>query len=112
MGNGRVFLPRMAHILDQMYTGGYSAMVDASKFFYQFPTHPDNRPYLGLLHPVTKEIYEYLGLPMGVANSLALAGRYGLAFVRMLKAWFHEFQGNPSANCWWTGFSETIEYNP
>ena len=112
MGNDPVFLPRTAHILDQMYTGGYSAMVDASKFFYQFPTHPDDRPYLGLLHPVTKEIYEYLGLPMGAANSPALAGRYGLAFVRMLKARFREFQGNPSANCWWTGFSATGEYDP
>jgi hypothetical protein len=112
MGNDPVFLPRTAHILDQMYTGGYSAMVDASKFFYQFPTHPDDRPYLGLLHPLTKEIYEYLGLPMGAANSPALAGRYGLAFVRMLKARFKEFQGKPSANCWWTGFSETGEYDP
>jgi hypothetical protein len=112
MGNDPVFLPRTAHILDQMYTGGYSAMVDASKFFYQFPTHPDDRPYLGLLHPLTKEIYEYLGLPMGAANSPALAGRYGLSFVRMLKARFQEFQGNPRANCWWTGFSETGEYDP
>jgi hypothetical protein len=25
-----VFLPRISHILDQMYTGGYSAVVDAS----------------------------------------------------------------------------------
>jgi hypothetical protein len=42
MGNDPVFLPRTAHILDQMYTGGYSAMVDAPKFFYQFTTHPDD----------------------------------------------------------------------
>ena len=57
-------------------TGGYSAMVDASKFFYQFPTtHPDDRPYLGLLHPVTKEIYACLGLlPMGAANTPSSAG--------------------------------------
>ena len=52
MGNDPVFLPMTAHILDQMYTGGYSAMVDASKFFYQFPiTHPENRPYLGAPSP-------------------------------------------------------------
>ena len=43
-GNDPVFLPRPAHILDQMYTSGYLAMVDASKFFYQFPTHPADRP--------------------------------------------------------------------
>jgi hypothetical protein len=35
-----------------------------------------------------------------------------LAFVLMLKARFKEFQGKPSANCWWTGFSETGEYDP
>jgi hypothetical protein len=28
-------LPRQSHILGQMYEGGYSAVVDASKFFYQ-----------------------------------------------------------------------------
>ena len=101
MGNDPVIMPRTMHILDQMYSGGYSSMVDASKVSYQCPTHPDDRPYLGLLHPVTKEIYEYLGLPimMGAANSPALAGQYSLAFVRMLKAQFHEFQVNPSANC-------------
>jgi hypothetical protein len=102
-----------AHILDQMYTSGYSAFIDASKCFYQFPTHPYDRPYLGLPHhPLTKENYEYWGLPMGAANSPALAGRYGLSFVHMLKARFREFQGNPLANCWWTGFSATSEYDP
>ena len=57
-----VFLPRISHILDQMYLGGYdSAVVDASKYFYQFPTHPDDRPYLGLKHPITGVLLEYTG---------------------------------------------------
>jgi hypothetical protein len=60
-----VFLPRISHILDQMCSDGYSAVVDASKYFYQFPTHPDNRPYLGLKHPITGVLLEYAGLPMG-----------------------------------------------
>ena len=61
-----VFLPRISHILDQrMYTGGYSGVVDASKYFYQFPTHPDYRPYLGLQHPISGILLEYAGLPMG-----------------------------------------------
>ena len=108
MVNDPVFLPRTVYILDQMYTGCYSAM-----FFYQFPTHLNDRPYLGLLHPVNKEIHEYLGLPKGAANSPALAGQSGLAFVRMLKAQFQELQGNSSANCWWTGFSDTGgKYDP
>jgi hypothetical protein len=35
VGSDPVFLPRTSHILDQMYQGGYSAVVDASKLFYQ-----------------------------------------------------------------------------
>jgi hypothetical protein len=101
-----VFLPRISHILDQMYSNGYSAVVDASKYFYQFPTHPDDRPYLGLKHPITQVLLEYAGLPMGGANSPAIACRYGLSFVRMVKQRFATFQGNPKINCWWTNFSE------
>ncbi|CAJ1960569.1 unnamed protein product [Cylindrotheca closterium] len=42
VGQDPVFMPRIAHIVDQMYTEGYSAVVDLSKFFYNFPTHPDD----------------------------------------------------------------------
>jgi hypothetical protein len=105
-----VVLPRVSHILDQMYSGRFSTVVDASKYFYQFLTHPDNRPYLGLKHPITGILLEYAGLPMGGANSPALACRYGLSFVRMLKGRFDEFQGDPKINCWWTGFSATGYY--
>jgi hypothetical protein len=107
-----VYLPRLSHILDQMYSGGFSAVADASKFFYQFPTHPLDRPFLGLLHPVTGILYQYYGLPMGGANSPALASRYGLSFIRMLREKSADFQGAAAANCWWTGFASTGEYNP
>jgi hypothetical protein len=80
-----VYLPRVSHIVDLLYTGGFSAVVDASKFFYQFPTHPEDQPYLGLLHPVTDILYYYGGLPMGGGNSPAVAGRFGNSFVLMLK---------------------------
>lgn len=111
VGQDPVFLPRTLHILDQMYTGGYSAVVDLSKFFYNFPTHADDRPFLGLLHPITGVLQCYFGLPMGAGNSPALASRFGLAFVRLLKEKFDVFQGEGSANCYWTGFSET-GYDP
>jgi hypothetical protein len=107
MGSDPVFLPRTSHILDQMYQGGYSAVVDASKFFYQFTTHPDDRPFLGLLHPTTGVMYAYGGLPMGAGSSPCLAGRYGLSLLRMLRQQCKLFQGTPRANCYWTGFSET-----
>jgi hypothetical protein len=43
---------------------------------------------------------------MGAANSPAIACRYGLSFIRLLKERFDEFQGDPNINCWWTAFSE------
>jgi hypothetical protein len=74
-----------------MYLGGCSAVVDASKYFYQFPTHPDDRPFLGLKHPITGVLLEYAGLP--------IACRYGLSFIRLLKERFDEFGGDPKINC-------------
>ena len=56
-------------------------MVNASKFFYQFDMHPEDCPWLGLVHPMSGELLEWLGLPMGAGNSPALGGRYGLAFL-------------------------------
>jgi hypothetical protein len=48
-----------------MYTGWYTASVDASKFFYQFDTHPHDHPELGFVHPLSGELLEWHGLPMG-----------------------------------------------
>jgi hypothetical protein len=98
-GDPVVALPRISHILDRMYSGGLSAVVDASKYFYQVLMHPDDRPYLGLKHPITGVLLEYAGLHMGGANSSAIACRYGLSFVHMLKGRFDEFQGDPKINC-------------
>jgi hypothetical protein len=104
-------LPRQSHILDQMYEGGYSAVVDASKFFYQFPTHPDDRPFLGLKHPITGVLYVYRGLPMGGGSSPGIAGKFGLSLLRLLREQCKLFQGEPKANCYWTGFSE-VGFDP
>lgn len=113
IANDPVFLPRPINILPLLYEGGFSAVVDASKFFYQFKTHPDDQPYLGVVHPRTHDLYVYTGLPMGGGNSPALAGRYGLAFLRLLrKRYEEEYGGVPNVNCWWTGFRPTGEYHP
>ena len=114
IGGDPVFLPRLTHILEQMYDGGWSAVVDASKYFYQFMTHPDDRPFLGIRHPATKALYTYFGLPMGSANSPALGGRYGVAFLRRLRSTFSIFTGDPTPNCFWTSFDEGVggSYQP
>lgn len=106
MGPDPVYLNRPLHILEQMYHGGWTAVADASKFFYQFPSHPDDQPWLGLIHPLTGKHHVWCGCPMGSGSSPALAGRYGLAFVRLLRErseWFHT---TPTANCWWSELRE------
>jgi hypothetical protein len=61
-------------LMSQLFSGGYSTVVDASKFFYQFATRPAERKYLGLIHPIRMRCYFYHGLPMGSGNSPSLAG--------------------------------------
>jgi hypothetical protein len=112
IGPDPVYLPRAGHILDQLYFGGWSAVLDLSKYFHNFPTHPDDRPFLGTLHPVTQELLEYWGLPMGAGNSPAIACRIGQGFLRMLRSDHALFQGLARDNCWWTGFRATGEYDP
>lgn len=112
IGKDPVFLPRVIHILDSLYEGGYSAVVDASKFFYQFKTHPADWAHLGIKHPTTSELLVYGGLPMGSGNSPALGSRYGLAFVRKLQESNDLFQGRGTANCYWTGFHPDGSYHP
>ena len=112
IGSDPMILNHPRHILELLYAGGVSGVADLSKMFYQFSTHPDDRPYLGCVHPITGEMKEYAGLAMGASQSPPLAGRYGLAFIRKLKSKFAEFQGTPKLNCWWTGFQEVGTYDP
>ena len=111
IGSDPVFLPRTGHILEEMYAGGYSAVVDMSKYFYNIPTHPDDHPFLGLMHPITGILYAYFGLPMGSSNSPAAASRVGNAFIRQLWQKFDIFSGIGTANCFWTSFEE-VGYDP
>jgi hypothetical protein len=112
IGNDPTIFPKSGHILRSMYSGGYSAVVDASKFFYQFTTRPKERKYMGVVHPITGKHYYYAGLPMGSANSPSLAGRYGTAFLRLLRARSQLFQGKPSNNTWWSSFAQGEPLDP
>jgi hypothetical protein len=112
VGSDPVVLPRASHIIDEMYHGGYSAVYDFSKYFYNYPTRAEDRPYLGLLHPVTEEMLAYYGLPMGGGNSPGVSGRGGEAFLRLVRESHHLFRGSAIANCWWTGFQRDGGYDP
>ena len=91
-------------IRDSLHTGGCSAVIDASKFLYQFLTHPLDQKWLGLKHPVTGEVLECFGLPMGTGNSSNIASRLGCAFLRKIRTTCTEFQGLSKLNCFWSGF--------
>ena len=98
IGPDLYFLPRMGHILKELYAGGYSVVVDLSKYLHNFPTHVDDRPYLGLIHPITQVLYAYFGLPMGSANSPVASGRAGNSFMWMIRESFKIFSGVGKAN--------------
>jgi hypothetical protein len=113
IGPDPTVFPKSGVILEQLYTGGWSAVVDASKFFYQFTTHPQDRKYLGCIHPRDPDKqYVYRALPMGAAASPSLAGRYGAAFLQLLRTFPPEYQGTPICNTWWKNFSGELVYNP
>ena len=105
VGKDPVILNRVDTILPLLYTGGYSAVLDASKFFYKFETRTEDQPYLGVIHPITREHYCYGGLPMGGANCPAIAGRVGAAFMRLIRARHQEIShGQSASNTWRDGF--------
>ena len=105
IGKDPVHLPQAEQILEKLYTGGWSAIVDTSKFFHNFPTHPHDRPYLGCIHPKTGQRLWYLGLPMGSSQSPSLACRYGLSMLRSLVEQEPVFQGVITENSWRTRLS-------
>jgi hypothetical protein len=69
IGKDPVHLPRAKGILEKLYTGGWSAIIDASNFFHNFPILPQDRPYLRCIHPKPGQRLWYLVLPgWGLAN--------------------------------------------
>ena len=99
-GKDPVYLSRSGDILPHLYSGGWSAIADASKHFHNFPTCEGEREYLGCMHPLTGARYWYAGLPMGTSNSPAVACRIGNGVLRMLRDECPAFQGTPTENSW------------
>jgi hypothetical protein len=55
----------------------WSAIADASKYFHNFLTLPEERDSIGIIHPIKGEHLWYVGLPMGAANSPAILCCHG-----------------------------------
>jgi hypothetical protein len=100
IGKDPVYLIQSQDILPQLYPGGYSAVADVSKFFHNFPTHPEEHQYLGCIHPITDEKLIYATLPMGSSNSPAVACRIGNSCLRQLKDRSSTFHGKAEENTW------------
>ena len=100
IGKDPVYLVQKLTILPQLYPGGYSAVADASKQFHNFPTRPEERKYLGCIHPITGEKLVWVGLPMGSANSPAIACRLTYSVLRQIREREPIFQGMAKQNTW------------
>ena len=105
VGKDPVYLNRPSTVLPHLYSGGWSAVGDASKFFYQFPTMEEDQRFLGVVHPSTGKLYKYRGLPMGAGNSPAVACRIGTSLIRLCKEHYPElFDGQGQTNTWFDKF--------
>jgi hypothetical protein len=98
MGKDPTYLLRAVDILPRLYKGGYLAVADASKHFYNFPTQETEHPYLGCIHPVTQKHLWYTELPMGSSNSPAIVCHLGNSGLRLLRSELELFKGTPVEN--------------
>ena len=81
-----IILPSSRDILPHLYSGGWSSVADASKYFHNYYTLPEERDLIGMIHPRTGEELVYVGLPMGSVNSPSIACRIGEGILDMLRA--------------------------
>lgn len=78
------YLCCISHIFDEMYHSSCSAVFDFSKYFYNFPTSADNRPYLGLVQPCHWKTVGVLQPTYGEWKLLAIACQSGVAFLLLI----------------------------
>jgi hypothetical protein len=111
IGKDPVYLVQKRSILALMYANGWTAIADASKQFHNFATKPDERKYLGCIHPVTGQYLVYCGLPMGSASSPAISCRITNGGMRLIRASDPIFQGHVEINTWATAMKDG-SYDP
>jgi hypothetical protein len=83
-----------------MYSGVFSSVIDASKFFHMFLTLDEERKFMGIIHPDTRYHYWYTQLPMGSSNYPAVSGIFGAAFLRLICQKLEGMQGEVLINDW------------
>ena len=96
------------YILSYLYTNGFSATLDLSKYFHMFLTKASEHQYMGLEHPKIGTTYIYKTFPMGTRNSPGASGRFGAAFLRTVIDSSDLFHGTPIDNSLQQYFSQTI----
>lgn len=80
-----IILPSAQDILPCLYEGGWTGIADASKYFHNYLTLPQERDLIGIIHPRTEEHLWYVGLPMGSVNSPSIACRIGEGIMDLLR---------------------------
>jgi len=98
------------HILPYLYTNGWLASLDLSKFFHMFLTLPSEHKYLGMTHPGTKAMYVYDRFSMGTRNSPGGAGKFGASYIRSILDSSPVFQGRAYDNSLQTYFVRTVHH--
>lgn len=71
-------------ILGRRYTGGWSEVLGASKYFYNFKIRSDELGYIICIHPITGAKLWYTRIPMGTANFPAITHRVGLVILHQM----------------------------
>lgn len=61
--------PRIPDILEELCRGEWVAACDITSAFHQVAVHPDDRKFLAVTDPVTREKYQFTVWPFGFAWS-------------------------------------------
>ena len=80
IGPDLVFLPNKQDILWRMYLGGWSGVIDASKFFHNFPTLPSDHHTWDLSIHQRARIYGIWGCPWALPALPCWPVNLGAAF--------------------------------
>jgi len=80
-----ICLPCTHDMLPMLYSGGWTAIADASKYFHNYQTLPEEQELIGIVHPTTGEHLWYVGLPMGSVNSPSIACCFGEDILDLLR---------------------------